>query len=128
MNDMPNAVNCLLLKYADDSALIYSDKNPSNIANCLTTNLENVNNWLIENKLSLHMGKTELILFGSKIKLGRHDNFAITCNGQTIEAKRSVVYLGLELNQYLDGEEIVLNILNRVGSRLKFLYIDRLFF
>jgi len=28
VNDMPNSVNCMLLQYADDSALIYSDKDP----------------------------------------------------------------------------------------------------
>ena len=31
-------------------------------------------------------------------------------DGHVIKSKNSVVYLGLELNQYLDGEEIVLNI------------------
>ncbi|PIK37229.1 putative RNA-directed DNA polymerase from mobile element jockey-like [Apostichopus japonicus] len=31
VNDMPNSINCLLLQYADDSALIYSDKDPNNI-------------------------------------------------------------------------------------------------
>ena len=34
--------------------------------------LEAVNDWLIDNKLSLHLGKTESILFGSKRKLAKH--------------------------------------------------------
>ena len=38
-------------------------------------------------------------------------------DGQTIMVNQSVTYLGLELNQYLDGEQIVL-----VNSKLKFLY------
>lgn len=119
---MPNSINCLLLQYADDSALIYSDKDPNNIKKNLSSNLESGNKWLIENKLSLHMGKTELILFGTKRKLGQYTDFSIICDGQLIKAKHSVVYLGLELNQYLDGEQIVLGIISKTNSRLKFLY------
>ena len=122
MNDMPNAIDCLLLQYADDSALIYSDKDPNNISKILSSNLKNGNKWLIENKLSLHMGKTELILFGSNRKLSQYSDFSIVCDGQTIKAKHSVVYLGLELNQYLDGDQIALDIVGKVSSRLKFLY------
>ena len=68
VNDMPNSTSCLMLQCADDSALIYSDKDPKKISNVLRDNLESCNKWLIENKLSLHMGKTEVILFGSKRK------------------------------------------------------------
>ena len=56
VNDMPNSTTCLMLQYADDSALIYSDKDPEKISNVLHDNLESCNIWLIENKLSLHMG------------------------------------------------------------------------
>ena len=123
VNDMPNSTSCLMLQYADDSALIYSDKDPEKISNVLRDNLESCNKWLIENKLSLHMGKTEVILFGSKRKLNKYNDFSIVLSdGQTIRAKQSVIYLGLELNQYLDGEQIVLNIVKKVNSRLKFLY------
>ena len=69
------------------------------------------------------MGKTEVILFGPKRKLNKYNDFSIVLSdGQTIRAKQSVIYLGLELNQYLDGEQIVLNIVKKVNSRLKFLY------
>ena len=69
------------------------------------------------------MGKTELILFGTKRKLSMHNEFSIVMSdGHVIKSKKSVVYLGLELNQYLDDEEIVLNITKKFNSRLKFLY------
>ena len=64
-----------------------------------------------------------MILFGSKRKLNKYNDFSIVLSdGQTIRAKQSVIYLRLELNQYLDGEQIVLNIVKKVNSRLKFLY------
>ena len=35
VNDMPNSTSCLMLQYADDSALIYSDNDPEKISNVL---------------------------------------------------------------------------------------------
>ena len=97
---MPNSTSSLMLQYADDSALIYSDKNPEKIGNVLRINLESCNKWLIENKLSMHMGKAELIFFASKRKLNKVNDFSIEhSDGQKIRAKQLVVYLGLELNQ-----------------------------
>ena len=63
INDMPISVNCKLLLYADDSALLVRGRNPSDIAEILSGNLKSCNDWLIDNKLSLHFGKTESILF-----------------------------------------------------------------
>ena len=123
VNDMSTSINCIMLQYADDSALIYSDKDPERISHVLRDNLESCNKWLIENNLSLHTGKTELILFGSKRKVNNFDDFSIVLStGQVIKSKHTVVYLGLELNQFLDGDEIATKIVKQVNSRLKFLY------
>jgi len=122
VNDMPNCVDCMLLQYADDSALIVSDKDPLKIGQQLSRNLESCNNWLIDNKLSLHMGKTELILFGTKRKLKNWQNYTIECEGQVIQATPSVKYLGLTIDQYLNGDEMARGIIKKVNSRLKFLY------
>ena len=59
----------LFLLYADDSAILVADKHISNVEKLLKKELETAIDWLIDNKLSLHLGKTESILFGSKIKL-----------------------------------------------------------
>ena len=69
VNDMASAVRCKLLLYADDSALIASGKNVADIESTLSSELEYVSNWLIDNKLSLHLGKTQSILFGTKRRL-----------------------------------------------------------
>ena len=63
VNDMGSAVRCKLLIYADDSASIASGKNVADIETTLSSELEYVSNWLIDNKLSLHLDKTQSILF-----------------------------------------------------------------
>ena len=65
VNDMVASVDCKLLLYADDSALLVSDKNPQCVADKLSKELESCRQWLVDNKLSLHIGKTEFVLFGS---------------------------------------------------------------
>ena len=47
--------------YADDSALMASGKNVAVIETTLSSELEYVSNWLIDNKLYLHLGKTQSI-------------------------------------------------------------------
>ena len=124
INDMELSISseCKLLLYADDSAILYSNKDPRVISDKLGLELEMCSKWLVDNKLSLHMGKTESIIFGSKRKLRKINNFSVECNGHTIKAQRSVKYLGLTLDDQLTGEAIVNSIVQKVNGRLKFLY------
>ena len=66
MNDVAGAIDENILLYADDTAILVSDKHANTIEARLGTALETVGVWLIDNKLSLHLGKTESILFGTK--------------------------------------------------------------
>ena len=61
INDMELSISpdSKLLLYADDSAILYSHRDPKVISEKLGFELEMCSKWLIDNKLSLHMGKTE---------------------------------------------------------------------
>ncbi len=122
VNDMPISVKCKLLLYADDSALLVSGKDPTEIGKRLSYELESCSQWLIDNKLSLHLGKTEAILFGSKRKLKKAKRFSVSCSGTTIENQPSVKYLGATLDQCLSGESMAKGVIKKTNSRLKFLY------
>ena len=55
--DMSGAINHKLLLYTDDSAILVADKNISTIESLLQNELEVVSKWLVDNKLSFHLGK-----------------------------------------------------------------------
>ena len=52
VNDMPISVNCKLLLYADDSALLVDGKDPKEMATKLNSELESCQQWLIEQAVS----------------------------------------------------------------------------
>ena len=89
VNDMVTVIDstCELYLYADDSALAVSGKNVKEIEAALSKNMSRVSEWLSGNRLSLHLGKTECILFGSKKKLSKCNNLNIICNGVKLENK-----------------------------------------
>ena len=66
---MKAAVKSEVLLYADDAVHLVSGKDVSEVEKTLSMEFEAVSDWLCENRLSLHLGKTQSILFGSKKRL-----------------------------------------------------------
>ena len=94
VNDMKSAVKCKLILYADDSALLVSGEDIKAIQETLGKELCALSSWLVDNKLSLHLGKTESILFGSCKKICNSPFLDIKCGDTKISSKKSVRYLG----------------------------------
>ena len=71
VNDMPQAVKSNLFLYADDSCLMYRHRDVNQIEKQLNNDFENVCNWFLDNKLSIHFGEDKIksILFASKRKI-----------------------------------------------------------
>ena len=110
-NDMSGAVSNKLLLYTDDSAILVADKCVSNIETILQNQFEIVSELLVENKLSLHLGKTESILFRSSPRLKSQSVLSITHKGTAIAAKYTVKYLSVVLEQCLSGTNIATSII-----------------
>ena len=122
VNDVKISVSCKIILYADDSALLVSGKNLEWISSTLSKELENCNNWLVDNHLSMHLDNTECILFGTKRKINKAKNFSVKYKDQEIKSQECVKYLGVELDQSLSGEKTVNNIIKKSSDRLKFMY------
>ena len=114
INDMSTSVNCMLCLYADDSALLFSHRDPTIIADRLSSELSNCKRWLVDNKLSLHVGKTECLIFGSRGKLRKVHNFSVSCDGTAVQRVHKVKYLGVLLDESLSGSFHVCSLLKHV--------------
>ena len=68
VNDMAKAVKLTLHLYADDSCNMYQHKEVNEIKKQLNKDFENIFEWFVDNKLSIHFGKekTKLIIFARK--------------------------------------------------------------
>jgi len=54
INDISAVVRCKVLLYADDSALLVPGFNVKDIEHTIGIELESVNQWLVDNKLSAY--------------------------------------------------------------------------
>ena len=92
------------------------------IETTLTVELNSIHKWLVDNKLSLHLGKTNTILFGSKKRIQQNNSIQVKCNGNDIESKQQVTYLGLTLDQSISGNTIADKVVLQCSNKVKFLY------
>ena len=127
VNDMPGAVKHKLLLYAEDSAMLVSDKCRHDIENILSSEMAKLSQWLISNKLSLHLGKTESILFCSRQKLKAQPSLNVISNGHTLKPKSCVKYLGTTIDQCLTFKSMARSVIKKANSRLTFLYRKKQF-
>ena len=124
INDMPQSVKCDLFLYADDSCLVFQHKNVKEIEKQLNEDFSNLCDWFVENKLSIHFGddKTKSILFASKLKLKKVGKLDITYKDIKISQHSKVNYLGCVLDESLNGESMALYVINKINSKIRFLY------
>ena len=115
---------CKQMLYANDIAILNSHRDPRVISGRLGQELESCYKWLVENKLSLHLVKTESIRFGSKRTLKKVNGFSITCNGQTMNNQKSVEILGIFPDQKLSGEAIANEFIKKSNARLRLVYLQ----
>ena len=104
INDLPNCIQYSTPRmYADDTSLTTVGSSLNGIAQQLNLDLENIRIWLIANKLSLNVTKTEQMFVGSDDNLKKINkfNFNINIDGQPIDRVTSSKTLGVKLDERL---------------------------
>ena len=119
---MSSACDCNLFLFADDSALLVSDRSRLQVEKTLSSELGRICTWLADNKLSLHLGKTESILFGSKHNLSKSDDFSVAVGDIIVTSKKEIKYLGSILEANLSCDKMASNVIKKVNQRTRFLY------
>ncbi|CAB4035694.1 Hypothetical predicted protein, partial [Paramuricea clavata] len=103
--------------YADDTNLTYSGSDTNTIQFHLNEDLENINEWLISNKLTLNMTKTEYMLIGSRQRLSTlSDNPSFEINGIPLDRVSTTKSLGVLLDENLTWSSHINKMTKRIAS------------
>ncbi len=102
INDLHNAIKFSnTYHFADDTNLLNINANIKKLQYEVNYDLKQLCLWLLANQISLNTGKTELIFFRKPnvpIPLNR-----IKINGLILPPSKSIKYLGLYLDEHLNG-------------------------
>ena len=102
INDLYKAIlNSETYLFADDTNLLNINSNLRQLQKQVNIDLKNLCLWLLANKISLNKTKTELIFF-KKPNTGIPFN-NIKINGMKLLPSKSVKYLGIYLDEHLNG-------------------------
>ena len=90
--------------FVDDTNLLNFNSCVKSINNQVNYDLKNLSNWLKANKISLNVGKTELVLFTSSKKQLDCD-LKIKLNGKRLYETDLVKYLGIQVDKILTSNQ-----------------------
>ena len=118
INDLPNCLsNCEPRMYADGTHLTYAGDNADDIQLHLNQDLENVPNWLIANKLTLNMTKTEFMLLGSRQRLiTLTESPTLAINDFQVSQVTTAKSLGVTIDDKLDWSGHIEKVTKKVAS------------
>ena len=105
INDIANSSAILsFYLFADDTAIFLSDRCIKKLEKTLNEELIKVSHWLIANKLSLNVKKSNALLFRTKNESSA-PKINLQLNGSPIEEKISAKYLGIIMDHKFTYEE-----------------------
>ena len=102
---------------------MFQHKNSEEIEKVLNNDFENICDWFVDNKLSIHFGedKTKSILFASQRKIKTIKKLNIKYQDIEIKQHSQVTYLGCVMDETKPGEPMALKVMNKINRKLKFL-------
>ena len=102
INDLHHSIkNSTVYHFADDTSLLQIGNSYKKIEKNINYDLKCLCKWLLANKISLNAAKTELIYFRKHSE--EIPKLKIKINGKKIYPSTHIKYLGIYLDEYLDG-------------------------
>ncbi len=103
INVFTQSINlCKVVFYADDTSLLFADKDTDIIKHILETDLESAQHWFNCNKLNLNVSKYKWIMFRTVQRLRRTKATDLIIGENPLEKVQNYKYLGMWLDVDLD--------------------------
>ena len=127
INDLPNiSKNLEFYLFADDTNIYYESESPEKLERVLNKELRKLYTWLLVNRLSLNIDKTNYILFHPYNKPIKRQ-ITLKSNKKAIIEKNSIKYLGVMIDSTLTWHSQVDNISKKNSRAIGLLYKIRPF-
>ena len=120
--DMPTPSNCTLAQFADDAAILTSNRRASTIKNTLDKGLACLDRYYKKWKLKINPQKTELAFFTRRRLERAFPRTNLVLDNQTIMWQDNAKYLGVILDQKLTFKKHVDSIVTKCGKIIRMLY------
>ena len=102
--------------YADDTTLTFCASDTNSLESQINSELKQLNQWLVANKLTLNVSKTELMLITTRQKRTFiDDTLNVNICGQPVNQVMSVNMLGLQLERSLSWTKHIEHIYKKVA-------------
>ena len=104
--------------FADDTNLTASGDSITQLEAAVNSDLENPRKWLIANKLSFNVAKTEFMLIGSKQMIKSSSNWQpnVKIENKQIKQVHECKTLGVTIDQHLSWKSNTENICRKITS------------
>ena len=122
INDLMYVLNdCKLKLYADDTVIYQSDIDHSMASVGLQINLDCFYRWCIENKLTINIKKTKLMVFGTRSRVKKSKSVKISINNECLQLVPSFKYLGILLDSTLSYKQLIASVISTVLHKVTLL-------
>ena len=121
INDLPNCLDRASPRmFADDTNISIAANSVTELEQIINSELKNLHQWLLANRLSLNVAKTEFMIIGSRQRLLVHDNehIRIEIDVKTIKRVNETKSLGLQIDEHLTWARHVENISKKIASAI----------
>ena len=127
INDLPLVLrNATPSIFADDTQMATSSFKISELQNQIAEDIENVIQWMADNRLSLNVLKTDSIIVGPRSKMrDLEETLCITIQNESIYRAPFVKSLGIFIDENLDWGDHVSHVLKKVSSGLSILKVSK---
>ena len=118
VNDLPN---CLKKShdamYADDTNITVRSSSLTYLEEALNDELENIHQWLLSNKLTLNVKKTEYMVIGTRQRLRNFSqDINVSIDGKVLKEVKTKKTLGVLVDKHLSWDKHIDNVSKKVSK------------
>ena len=100
INDLNNCTSTPPTLFADDTCILLADHDSNNLHAKISFKINNINKWMISNKLTLNLSKSNLIIIPPKKLLP--EKYILSLDFSQITLCKTVKYLGVSIDDSLN--------------------------